>query len=295
MQAMVDRYLDFLAVERGASPNTLSAYEGDLREFSRYLLRERVSAASEIRRKHIVGFLIDARESGLRTTTLARRLAAIKSFLRHLQQEGLLSRDVSETMDTPRLWSLLPDTLTPKEVDRLLAGPDVDRALGVRDRAMLEILYGCGLRVSELVGLTLDRIYPAERYLRCMGKGRKERIVPFGESALRWIERYFAETRPALVRGADPGAVFLSRRGGPLSRKTVWESVRGYARRAGLEKDVHPHTLRHSFATHLLANNAPLRVIQEMLGHADISTTQIYTHLTGERIREVYARAHPRA
>lgn len=295
MQAMVDRFLDFLAVERGLSPNTLSAYGTDLKAFARHLLRERVSGASGIARKHIVGFLIDSREAGLRTSTLARRLAAIKSFLRHLQQEGLLSKDVSETMDTPRLWTLLPDTLTQKEVDRLLAAPNTDKPLGVRDRAMLEVLYGCGLRVSELVGLTLDRIHLDERYLRCMGKGRKERIVPFGESARAWIDRYLRDERPRFTRGSDSPAVFLSSRGGPLDRKSVWKSVRAHARRAGLEKDVHPHTLRHSFATHLLANEAPLRVIQEMLGHADISTTQIYTHVDSSRLKSVHEKFHPRA
>jgi len=295
VQALVDQFLDFLALERGLSPNTRSAYGTDLREFVRFLYGQKAGSFGEVTRRHIVNFLMEAREAGLRTTTLARRLAAIKVFLRYLQQEGMLLKDVAETMDSPRLWNLLPDTLTTKETERLLGAPDLEKPLGLRDRAILEVLYGSGLRVSELAGLTLDQIHIDERYLRCIGKGRKERIVPFGDSAKLWLQRYLSEERPRLARKSQSPAVFLSRRGGMLDRRTLWRSVRAYARRAGLAKDVHPHTLRHTFATHLLANNAPLRVIQEMLGHADIGTTQIYTHVDSSRLKSIHEKFHPRA
>jgi integrase/recombinase XerD len=295
VQAFVDQFLDFLALERGLSPNTRTAYGTDLRAFVRFLYTQKVGSFGEVTRRHIVNFLMEAREAGLRTTTLARRLAAIKVFLRYLQQEGLLLKDVAETMDSPRLWHLLPDTLTTKEIERLLAAPDLEKPLGLRDRAILEVLYGSGLRVSELAGLQLDQIHIDERYLRCIGKGRKERIVPFGDAAKLWLQRYLSEERPRLARRSQSSAVFLSNRGRPLDRRTLWRSVRGYARRAGLAKDVHPHTLRHTFATHLLANNAPLRVIQEMLGHADIGTTQVYTHVDSSRLKSIHEKFHPRA
>lgn len=295
MQALVEQFLEFLALERGLSLNTRTAYRTDLRGFVGFLLTRKVGSLGDVTRRHIVDFLMDCREAGLRTTTLARRLAAIKVFLRYLQQEGLLLKDVAETMDSPRLWNLLPDTLTSKEVERLLGAPDLEKPLGLRDRAILEVLYGSGLRVSELAGLTLDQIHLDEKYLRCVGKGRKERIVPFGDSARQWLERYLAEERPRLARRAPSSVLFLSNRGRALDRRSLWRSVRAYARKAGLEKDVHPHTLRHTFATHLLANNAPLRVIQEMLGHADIATTQVYTHVDSSRLKSIHEKYHPRA
>lgn len=295
MQALVDQFLEFLAVERGLSPNTRAAYATDLRDFVRFLAAAGVRSAADITRKHIVDHLMEGREAGLKSATLARRLAAVRSWFRYLCDEGLLARDVAETMDAPRLWRLLPDALTTREVERLLAAPNLDRPPGVRDRAMLELLYASGLRVSELAGLALDRLRLDERLLRCLGKGRKERIVPFGASAAGWLMRYLAEERPRFSRRSACDRLFLSVRGGPLDRRSIWRLVRRYARRAGLSRDVHPHTLRHTFATHLLANNAPLRVIQELLGHADIATTQIYTHVDASRLKAVHEKFHPRA
>lgn len=295
MQVLLDQFLDHLALERGLSANTRAAYASDLRGFLRFLQARRVSAINAVTRAHLTDFLLDGREQGLRTPTLARRLAAIKVFFRYLQQEGLLAANLAETMDSPRLWKTLPDVLTVREVDRLLAQPDIRKPRGLRDRAMLEVLYGCGLRISELVRLRLDDVRFDEGYLRCLGKGRKERLVPFGESARGWLRRYLAEARPALARGADVPDLFLGARGRPLDRRWLWRCIRRWAALAGLEKNVHPHTLRHSFASHLLANEAPLRVIQEMLGHADIATTQIYTHVDGARLKSIHERFHPRA
>ncbi len=295
MQALLDRFLEFIEVERGLSANTRAAYRTDLHRFSGFLASRGIRSPGDVSRKDIVDFLMDGREAGLKSTTLARRLAAVRSWFRFLAQEGLLARDVAETMGVPRLWKLLPDALTTREVERLLSAPEADRPLGARDRAMLELLYASGLRVSELAGLTVDRVHLEERFLRCVGKGRKERVVPFGAAAHAALLRYLEEERPRLARRTGGDRLFLSRRGGPLDRRQIWRLVRRYARQAGLEKDVHPHTLRHTFATHLLANGAPLRVIQELLGHADIATTQIYTHVDSGRLKAIHERYHPRS
>lgn len=295
MRAFIDQFIEFLEVERGLSPHTRAAYRTDLREFERFLAARRITSPGAIGRAEIVAFLMEGRDAGLRSATIARRLAAIRSWFRYLHAEGLLAADVAETMDAPRLWRVLPDALTQREVDRLLAAPDLDRPNGVRDRALLELLYATGLRVSEAAGLTLDRVRLEDRVLRCLGKGGRERVVPFGDTACAWLRRYLEEERPRLARRSSSSALFLSRRGGALNRRTIWALVRRYAARAGLSKRVHPHTLRHTFATHLLANGAPLRVIQEMLGHADIATTQIYTHVDAGRLKQVHERFHPRA
>ncbi len=295
MRAFIEQFIEFLAVERGLSPHTRAAYRTDLREFERFLLGRRITSPGTIGRADIVAFLMEGRDAGLRSATIARRLASIRSWFRYLHAEGLLAADVAETMDAPKLWRVLPEALTQREVDRLLAAPDLERPYGVRDRALLELLYATGLRVSEAAGLTLERVRLEDRVLRCIGKGGRERVVPFGETARTWLLRYLEEERPRLARRAGSSALFLSARGGPLNRRTIWALVRRYARRAGLAKRVHPHTLRHTFATHLLANGAPLRVIQEMLGHADIATTQIYTHVDTGRLKHVHERFHPRA
>ena len=227
--------------------------------------------------------------------SIARRLVAIKVFFRFLVQENLLEKDVTAVMESPRLWKILPGTLSVKEVDALLNGVFGDDPLAVRDRAMMELLYASGLRVSELVGLTLEELHLDSDYLRCTGKGNKMRVVPVGGKAKDAIEKYLAEARPKLVKDPAVRQVFLTRRGTALSRKTVWKEIVLFARRAGITKKVSPHTLRHSFATHLLANGAPLRMIQEMLGHADIATTQIYTHVDQNRLKSVHQQFHPRA
>ena len=229
------------------------------------------------------------------TRSISRRLVSIKVFFRYLQQEGLLDNNVTDAMDSPRLWKVLPEVLTPREVDRLLGAPDTDTPLGLRDKAVLETFYGTGLRVSELCALTCDNLHADASYVRCMGKGSKERVVPIGKAAIEAIGRYRDEVRPSLAGAGDAAALFLTRRGGAFTRKGMWKLIKTNAHRAGIAKNVTPHTLRHSFASHLLANGAPLRVIQEMLGHADISTTQVYTHVDSNRLKSIHDRYHPRA
>jgi integrase/recombinase XerD len=295
MQALLDQFLDYVALEKGLSPNTREAYAGDLQTFLAYLSSCGIRSINAVRRDHITGFLMSQKDRGLSTNSLCRRLVAIKVFFRFLQQEGLLAGNITEAMESPKVWKMLPGTLTYKEVERLLASPDAARPLGLRDRAMLETFYGTGLRVSELAGLTLNDIHFDEGYVRCMGKGSKERVVPIGARAQIALKQYLEEVRPALSKGRPVAAVFLNYRGNPLGRKGIWKLIKKHARDAGITKNVKPHTLRHSFASHLLANGAPLRVIQEMLGHADITTTQIYTHVDPARLKSVHAQFHPRA
>ena len=294
MQTLVDQFIDWAALERGLSPRTCEAYRSDLMKFTAFLARRQVTSLNAVSRQQILDGLMDAKAHGLSLNSVSRLFVSIKVFFRFLHQERLLSRNVTEVMDSPRLWRILPATLSIREVERLLGAPAGDRPLAVRDRALLEIAYATGLRVSELCGLTLDDLHADAGYLRCIGKGRKERIVPFSEKSGAVLARYLEQVRPGLAKEAGNRTVFLTRGGRPLSRKTVWKRVKRYAHQAGIVKPISPHTLRHSFASHLLHNGAPLRVIQEMLGHADIATTQIYTHVDSSRLKAVHQRFHPR-
>jgi integrase/recombinase XerD len=293
-------YLDHLRVERGLSPATIRAYGSDLRAFAREPEAGRWDRGPDAAIAHLSRAASRTGSGGLRPTSLRRRAAAIRAFYRFAYAEGLCSVDVALRLDLPRQPRQLPDTLTVAEVERLLEAVDIATGVGVRDRALLELLYAAGLRVSEALGLDGEDLSLDGGFVRVIGKGDRERLVPIGDEAIDWLARYDADVRPgwlekhhgALDRG---GPVFLSERGGRLRRQRAWERVRSAAVRAGLGDRVTPHTLRHSFATHLLEGGADLRVVQELLGHASISTTQLYTHVTGERIREVYARAHPRA
>jgi integrase/recombinase XerD len=296
MQALLDQFLDYIALERGLSGNTRSAYSADLRKFLNFLQTRAIHSINSVTRQHILEFLTEEQDRGLGTSSISRRLVSIKVFLRYLQQEGLLRANVTETMDSPKLWKVLPSVLTLKEVERLLSSPPIEKPAGLRDKAILETFYGTGLRVSELAQLTVDDIHFDAGYLRCMGKGRKERVVPLGETARGFIQRYLDEVRPTLAKqGLDARALFLTRRGRRFNRRGLWKMIKKYARLAGIPKNVKPHTLRHSFASHLLANGAPLRIIQEMLGHSDITTTQMYTHVDPARLKSVHAQYHPRA
>lgn len=295
MQVLLEQFLDYISLERGLSPHTRAAYGSDLTRLLGFLQRKGVHSANAITRKHLLDYLLWEKDEGLEASSLARRLVATRVFLRYLQQEGLLAANVTESMDAPRIWRLLPETLSPAEVTRLLEAPRPDRGLGLRDRALLETLYGTGLRVSEACALTVDQLHFDAGYLRCRGKGNKERVVPLGGQAAACLKRYLGELRPRLIRSGAPAQVFLTNRGGPMDRRSVWTLIRKYARATGLQRAVSPHTLRHSFASHMLAHEAPLRVIQEMLGHADIATTQIYTHVDASRIKNVHRTYHPRA
>lgn len=295
MNILISQFLDHVALERGLSPNTREAYEDDLNAFAAFMAPRGVDRVSAVERRHLLDFLMHERDRGMAVSSTARRLVAIKVFFGFLVQEGLLATNVAEAMDSPRLWKLLPGFLSEREVERLLQAPAGDGRYAVRDRALLELLYATGLRVSELAGLRLEDVHTDPDYVRCLGKGSKVRIVPYGGRARASLEPYLKAVRPLFVKpGGDPH-VFLTRQGKAFTRQGLWKLITDQARRAGITSPVHPHTLRHSFASHLLANGAPLRVIQEMLGHADIATTQIYTHVDQGRLRQVHAQFHPRA
>ncbi len=295
MQALIDQFTDYIALERGLSPHTREAYRCDLERFVHFLQSRKVATLNDMTRRHISDYLMAEKDRDMAVSTLARRLVSIKVFARFLQQEGLLDRNVAEAMESPRLWKILPDTLSPDEVERLLAAPKGDAPLAFRDRTLLELLYGTGLRVSEMANLRVTDLHLDEKYLRCIGKGNKERVVPFGEKALAMLNEYLAIHRPALLKERTSDTLFITRRGTAFSRKGIWKLIKIHARNAGITKNVTPHTLRHSFAGHLLAHGAQLRVIQEMLGHADIATTQIYTHVDQGRLKSIHAQYHPRA
>ena len=295
MNPLVERFLEYLSLECGLSDNTRAAYAADLEDFHRWIHAAGVDSLNALTRRQVLDYLTAAKERGLSVNTLSRRLVAIKVFFRYLVREQLLHRNVTEVMESPRLWKILPSTLSIREVERLLAAPAAERPAGVRDRALLELMYATGLRVSEVAGLRLEDLHFDSGCLRCTGKGNKTRIVPLGGAAARQLQSYLRDVRAKGEKDRSNGAVFLTYRGRAFSRKGIWKLVRAHARLAGIQKRVTPHTLRHSFASHLLANGAPLRVIQEMLGHADIATTQVYTHVDQNRLKSVHAQFHPRA
>jgi integrase/recombinase XerD len=293
--AIEQEYLDHLGVERGLSPGTLEAYGRDIGRLAAWG-REQGRDLLSLRQADLVEFLAFLRQAGLSPRSVARSVHAVRGFFRFAVREGRLAADPMENLRAPRAFKALPRYLTPPQVDALLAAPDAATPLGLRDRAMLEVLYATGLRVSELIGLRAADLDLQVGLVRAFGKGRKERLVPLGSEAQRWVRRYMEDARPALVRGrATAPVLFVNHRGGRLSRMGVWKIVRRCAVVAGVQHVLTPHVLRHSFATHLLERGADLRALQAMLGHADISTTQIYTHVSRERLRQVYDRYHPRA
>jgi integrase/recombinase XerD len=290
LASAIDAFLLELRVERGLSPLTLAAYRRDLAQFADAAPSDWDRGPDAAR-----AFLAAQRRAGRRGSTLARKAAALRSFYGFAQREELLARDVATLIEVPRPGSYLPDVLARDQVEAILAAPPGDDPVAVRDAAVLELLYACGLRVSELVGLDLDRLDLEALQVRVIGKGNRERRVPMGEPARDRLNRYLLGSRAAWTAGRSTPAVFVSQRGARLTRESAWRIVRRWSAAAGIRERVTPHTFRHSFATHLLEGGADLRVVQALLGHASISTTQLYTHLTGERLREVYARAHPRA
>lgn len=287
-------YLDHLRVERGLAQNSLLAYSRDIARLRRFA-DDRARPILSLEQDDIVAFIQRLRSEGLAARSVARAVHAIRGLYRFAVREGRVGADPMENLKAPRAFTALPRYLTTSQVDTLLAAPDTSRPLGLRDRAILEVLYATGLRASELVGLRPADVDLELGLLTCMGKGRKERLVPLGSVAQAWLRRYLEESRAALGRGGKEATLFLNHRGRRLSRMGLWLIVRRHAVTAGVEATLTPHVLRHSFATHLLERGADLRALQEMLGHADISTTQIYTHVTRERLRAVYDRFHPRA
>jgi integrase/recombinase XerD len=292
--ADVDAYLDHLRVERGLADNSLDAYGRDLAKLLAFTL-VRGRAPASLDQAELAEFIQSLHARGLSARSVARAIHALRGFYRFCLREGRLMVDPMENLRAPRVVKPLPRFLSPRQVDALLAAPDTHTPLGLRDRAVLEVFYATGLRVSELIGLKPDDLDLSLGVLTAFGKGRKERLVPLGSEARRWVESYLAEVRPRLVRGRKARELFLSNRGRGFSRMGLWALVRRHARTAGVARVLTPHVLRHSFATHLLERGADLRALQAMLGHADISTTQIYTHVTQERLRQIYDRFHPRA
>jgi integrase/recombinase XerD len=286
-------YLDFLAVEKGLAKNSLSSYATDLRRFGHWLSDQSIDL-ERVERIHLVKYFQSLRAAGISARSVARALAAIRGMFRFLVAERHLKADPTENLENPKLWTTLPKSILPTEVEALLAAPDCATADGLRDAAMLELLYATGLRVSELIKVRLDDVVMDAGFLRTIGKGSKERIVPFGDAARDAILRYRESGRPDHDNHADPH-LFLSRRGRPMTRQSFWMKIVRYAREAGIKTHISPHVLRHSFATHLLENGADLRSVQMMLGHADISTTQIYTHVSRARLQRMYEQYHPRA
>jgi len=288
---MVNRFLDMLWMERGLSENTLSAYRSDLLAYARWLNQKGVRLG-EAQDADLRDYLGSFKQPAART--LARRLSSLRRFYIYLVREGLMQHDPSARVESPRIGRPLPKSLTEAEVEALLNAPDINTSLGLRDRAMLEVLYATGLRVSELTGLTLTQINLRQGLVRVIGKGNKERLVPLGEESLDWLQRYLSEGRPDIVKNKTPDALFPNRRGAAMTRQAFWYLIKRHAQAAGVSKALSPHVLRHAFATHLLNHGADLRVVQMLLGHSDISTTQIYTHVARERLKSLHAQHHPR-
>lgn len=296
----VDSFLDYMAVERGVSPNTLAAYRNDLGQLVEYLRSDRgdskVCGWQDVDGQVLSAYVLRLHDLGYSDSTRARKVASAKSMFGFLLEEGLVERDPTEDLSSPRLGRSLPETLSVQDVERLLAtSSSADSPEAGRDRAMLELLYASGMRVSELVSLGLDDVDLDQGSVRCFGKGSKERVVPIHRKAVEFLRSYLDETRPALATKRSGQALFLNRRGDGMSRQGFWLVLKKYTKLSGIQAKVTPHTLRHSFATHLLQGGAPLRHVQELLGHASITTTQVYTHLTSDHVRSEYDGAHPRA
>jgi integrase/recombinase XerD len=291
---LLERFSDFLALEQGASPRTSEAYRRDVARLTTYVAAKGAVGPSDISSRMLREFVYHLKDLGLAPASIRRNVSSVHTYFRFLLGDGHVVRDPSERLETPKRWRSLPDVLTVDEVNRLLAAPSLDEPLAFRDRALLELAYGAGLRVSEWITLSIRDVLFEEGLVRVFGKGSKERLVPIGRSAIGAVAIYLRELRPRLERGEGKGILILNARGRPLTRMGAWKILRHHVEKAQITKHVSPHTLRHSFATHLLEGGADLRAVQEMLGHADISTTQIYTHVDREYLRAVHKQFHPR-
>ncbi|MFA6356209.1 MAG: site-specific tyrosine recombinase XerD [Candidatus Omnitrophota bacterium] len=294
MEEFISEFMDYLSVERGLSKNTLESYGRDLAKYTGYLKKAGIADLNKVKRPQIQDFLMSLKDNKLNASSIARNLVAIKVFHRYLTSQRLLKEDVTSVIETPKLWKTLPDVLDEKEVEAILVSPNSRLKQGIRDKAMLELMYATGMRVSELVNLKLNDLHMEMGFVKCLGKGQKERIIPVGSKAKEAIQKYLEKARPKFLKNAGSDALFLTRLGKPMSRQTFWMVIKHYVRDARIKKRVTPHTLRHSFATHLLQNGADLRIVQELLGHVNISTTQIYTHINKERLKQIHQKFHPR-
>lgn len=295
MNDLLDSFLSFLVVEKGLSENTLESYGRDLKKFLLFIESRGITSAREIRYSDILDFLTHSREEGLTATTIVRSMVSVKQFFKYLLSEKVLSEDPTAHIKTPKMKKAIPGVISLDDVESILGAPDESTPEGLRDAAMLEILYATGIRVSELIGLKLNDVNFELGFVVVYGKGSKERIVPIGDKAKDKLLLYLRDSRPALLKGRESKALFVTRRGAGMTRQGFWKIIKAQALRAGVTKKISPHTLRHSFATHLLERGADLRTIQIMLGHSDISTTQIYTHVESERLKEIHKKYHPRS
>lgn len=291
---LLERFQDFLTLEQGSALNTQAAYARDLERFAIYARTKAVRTPADASARQLRDYVYHLKDLGLAPTSIRRNVSAVRTYYRFLLNEGLVVRDPTERLETPKRWLTLPEVLSVDEVTRLLDAPTLDEPLVFRDRALLELAYGAGLRVSEWITLGIRDVMLEDGLVRVLGKGSKERLVPIGRRAIGAVAVYIRELRPRLERGSGKSVLLLNARGDPLSRMGAWKILRKYVDKAGITKHVSPHTLRHSFATHLLEGGADLRAVQEMLGHADISTTQIYTHVDREYLRSVHKQFHPR-
>lgn len=294
MDQLLTMFIDFLAIERGLAKNTLAAYRSDLTDFFDFL-KERNLQFEDLKKEEILAYIVNLKQKKRANSTISRHLAAIKSFFKFLQQEGIVPINPTSDLEGPKKQKRLPKVLTIDEIEKLLEKPESNNPLGIRDKAMLETLYGAGMRVSELLDLDLNSIDTELGYVRCMGKGSKERIIPLGNQAILSLNAYLNWGRNKLLKNPKEYALFLNQHGRRLTRQGFWKILKKYAHLAGIKKEITPHILRHSFATHLLENGADLRSVQEMLGHVDVTTTQIYTHLNTSNIINIYKKSHPRA
>ena len=294
MKELIDTFLSYLSVERGLSRNTIISYKEDLTHYADFLRERHIEVLSRTTKDEIVDFMLDQKGKGIAANSVARRLAAIRMFYRFLVRERVLKSDPTSLIDSPKLWKKIPETLSFNEVDALLAQPNIKDKQGIRDKAILETFYATGMRVSEVVNLKTDNVNMDIGFLRCIGKGNKERVIPLGRKAISSVKRYIETSRKQTLKGKESEFLFLNRSGKKISRQSLWKIIKRYAREAKIKKPIRPHILRHSFATHLLERGADLRSVQEMLGHANISTTQIYTHVSKERLKTIHRMFHPR-
>ncbi len=284
-----------MKVERGLSENTINSYGIDLKLFLEYLRENEIPSFKQVNKEVIVNYMQSEKNNNKANSSILRSVSSLRKFFQYLAQEKIIEKDPMLLIDTPKKKQHLPQVLTKEEVEKLLRSPNTGQVLGLRDRAMLELMYATGLRISEIINLKLEDLHLTMGTLQTLGKGHKERIVPVGDEAIKWVNRYLEEARPKLLKQKRSNYLFLNFHGNNLTRQGVWKNLKAEVRKAGIQKNITPHTLRHSFATHILENGADLRIVQELLGHADISTTQIYTHLSNKQLADIYNRAHPRA
>ncbi|MBN2373409.1 site-specific tyrosine recombinase XerD [bacterium] len=296
MERLLDHFLTYLVIEKGLAENTIESYDRDLRSYLQYLNSQGIRQINDSTATHILGHFDSLKRQNLSARTRARHLASIRHFYSFLFKKGFVINNPSHMMSTPKIWKRIPTVLSYSQVEDLLSRPDVKTILGVRDKTLLELLYATGMRISEILDLSFNAVNLQSGFCICTGKGAKQRVIPIGRLALSWLEEYLKSARPELSKGKEEeDYLILTRKGGKMTRQGAWKILKNYAVQAGLSHNVTPHTLRHSFATHLLENGADLRIVQTLLGHADISTTQIYTHVGLDRVKRIYERFHPRA